>query len=183
VLVKDLVQLGELIRGRRIELELSQTELATQVGATRQWISRLEKGRHDISTARLFTLLDALELNLDIRRPRPAGASTAELPDMQSILPAAALKAIREMPMQIPVPGLSGLNFGTSRDLEGSKGVYPDFTESLAQILESNARTSVAHRRSEPFAELTAADAEPAEHSEARRDATERESERPDASA
>lgn len=70
MLINDLVELGVLIRRRRIELRLSQTDLAEQTGTTRQWISRLEKGKNDIGTARLLAVLDVLELNLEIRPPR-----------------------------------------------------------------------------------------------------------------
>ena len=69
MLINDLVELGELIRRRRVELSLSQTDLAEQIGTTRQWISRLEKGKNDIGTARLLAVLDAVELNLEIRPP------------------------------------------------------------------------------------------------------------------
>lgn len=70
MLINDLVELGELIRLRRAELSLSQTDAAEQTGTTRQWISRLEKGKNDIGTARLLAVLDGLELNLEIRPPR-----------------------------------------------------------------------------------------------------------------
>lgn len=70
MLVNDLVELGELIRRRRAELSLSQTDLAEQIGTTRQWVSRLEKGKNDVGTARLLAVLDALELNLEIRPPQ-----------------------------------------------------------------------------------------------------------------
>lgn len=70
VLISDLVELGALIRRRRTDLSLSQNELAEKVGTTRQWVSRLEKGKNDIGTARLLAVLGVLELNLEIRPPR-----------------------------------------------------------------------------------------------------------------
>ena len=95
MLINDLVELGALIRRRRTELRLSQTELAEKVGTTRQWLSRLEKGKNDIGTARLLAVLDVLELNLEIRPPRLDGAPTAmtDVVQTQSLIPPEILRA------------------------------------------------------------------------------------------
>ena len=93
MLITDLSELGELIRRRRTELDLSQTELAEQVGATRQWVSRLENGKNDISAQRLLSVIDALDLNLDVRAPRTA---TPTATDLDTILPAAVVRAITD---------------------------------------------------------------------------------------
>ena len=77
MLINDLVELGALIHRRRTELNLSQNELAEKVGTTRQWVSRLEKGKNDIGTARLLAVLGVLELNFEIRPPRLEGAALA----------------------------------------------------------------------------------------------------------
>ncbi|WP_166791755.1 helix-turn-helix domain-containing protein [Cryobacterium frigoriphilum] len=77
MLVNDLVELGALIHRRRTELNLSQNELAHTVGTTRQWVSRLEKGKNDIGTARLLAVLGVLELNVEIRPPRLESAALA----------------------------------------------------------------------------------------------------------
>ncbi|MDH6238219.1 helix-turn-helix transcriptional regulator [Cryobacterium sp. CG_9.6] len=77
MLINDLVELGALIRRRRTELNLSQNDLAEKVGTTRQWLSRLEKGKNDIGTARLLAVLGVLELNLEIRPPRLESAAMA----------------------------------------------------------------------------------------------------------
>lgn len=131
MLITDLAQLGDLVRRRRAALNISQTELAERVGATRQWVSRLENGKHDISTARLFAVLDALELNLDIRPPGSPTAITLPVPNMQSLVPSAALEAIRaiqvSLPPQNPFMGLAGVGGSYS----------PVIPESLQQTLRA----------------------------------------------
>ena len=97
VLINELTQLGELIRLRRTERHLSQTELAEQIGATRQWVSRLEKGKNDIGTARLFAVLDALELNLDVRPPRVGNSSNALDVGAPSLIPPETLHALAQL--------------------------------------------------------------------------------------
>jgi len=97
VLINELTELGELIRRRRTERHLSQTELAEQIGATRQWVSRLEKGKNDIGTARLFAVLNALELNLDIRPPRAGDSSKALDAGAPSLIPPETLRALARL--------------------------------------------------------------------------------------
>jgi transcriptional regulator with XRE-family HTH domain len=94
VLISDLSELGELIRRRRTELDLSQTELAERVGATRQWVSRLENGRNDISAQRLLAVIDALDLNLDVRAPRTVIPKETEA---GTLVPASTLNAIAHL--------------------------------------------------------------------------------------
>lgn len=97
MLINDLGELGDLIRRRRNQRGLSQTELANLIGTTRQWVSRLEKGKNDIGTARLLAVLDALELNLDIRAPRAAVASAPLEAATQSLISPETLSALRTM--------------------------------------------------------------------------------------
>lgn len=99
MLINDLLGLGELIRRRRAELNLSQTDLAEQIGTTRQWVSRLEKGKNDIGTARLLAVLDALELNLEIRPPRLVSAvgSASQTPWTQSLIASDTVSALLQM--------------------------------------------------------------------------------------
>lgn len=99
VLINDLAELGELIRRRRTDHGLSQNDLADKVGTTRQWVSRLEKGKNDIGTARLLAVLDILELNLEIRPPRLESATTATRQDsgVQSLIASETVLALVQM--------------------------------------------------------------------------------------
>jgi len=101
VLINNLSELGELIRRSRTARGLSQTELAGRVGATRQWVSRLEKGKNDIGTARLFAVLKALELNLDVRTPRPGGSPNPLEVRTKSLISPETLQALAQMAPQL----------------------------------------------------------------------------------
>lgn len=99
MLINDLVELGELIRRRRTDHGLSQNELADKVGATRQWVSRLEKGKNEIGTARLLAVLNTLELNLEIRPPRLESAEMAinKGTRAQSLIASETVRALAQM--------------------------------------------------------------------------------------
>ncbi|WP_166789849.1 helix-turn-helix transcriptional regulator [Cryobacterium sp. TMT1-2-2] len=117
MLINDLVGLGELIRRRRAELSLSQTDLAEQIGTTRQWVSRLEKGKNDIGTARLLAVLDALELNLEIRPPQPDSAAKVarEGTWRQSLIASDTVRALLQMRKES-----SGLSAGWTSGLSAA---------------------------------------------------------------
>lgn len=59
--VHDLVA---AVRGRRLRLGLSQTELATRARVSRQWLVAFEGGKSTVELALVFQVLDALELRL-----------------------------------------------------------------------------------------------------------------------
>ncbi len=59
----DRYEVGQKIRKRRLELGLSQDELADRIGTSRNYISRHENGQHDMSICTLFQYAAALEAN------------------------------------------------------------------------------------------------------------------------
>jgi len=133
--VNNLADLGDLIRRRRTSLGLSQTELAEQIASTRQWVSRLEKGKNDISTARLFAVLEALELNLDIRPPRAARPSPGFDPGVKSIIPTASLNAIAQSIRSINLPDRSDMLKNMSAALEGLQTIQlPERSDMLKNL-------------------------------------------------
>jgi transcriptional regulator with XRE-family HTH domain len=127
VLINDLVELGELIRRRRIELQLSQSELAEMVSTTRQWVSRLEKGKNDIGTARLLAVFRALELNLDVRPPRVASVDQKRSTGQSSLLPSEAVQALAQMNAHLHATD----SLLPSKFLSGS---LPDLNSVLARL-------------------------------------------------
>jgi y4mF family transcriptional regulator len=59
------IDLGRAIRDKRLELGLTQQELAERVGVARQWIIKVEKGK---ARAELEPLLQTLfQLGLELR--------------------------------------------------------------------------------------------------------------------
>jgi len=59
--------IGEIIRQRRNDLGLTQTDLAEQADTTRQWVSRIEKGHADYTVDRLLAVFAALDLTIDVQ--------------------------------------------------------------------------------------------------------------------
>jgi transcriptional regulator with XRE-family HTH domain len=87
--------IGEVVRRRRLALGLSQTQLAEQAATTRQWVSRLEQGRGDVTVSRLLAILDALALTTDVSPPRSAAPSASVA---QSMIDPSILDALRRLP-------------------------------------------------------------------------------------
>jgi transcriptional regulator with XRE-family HTH domain len=55
---------GQRIRQHRLDHQLTQTELARQIGIQQSDLSRMEKGEYRVSLDVLFRILQALELSL-----------------------------------------------------------------------------------------------------------------------
>lgn len=55
-------RLGERVRGRRLELDMSQERLAELIGVTFQQVQKYEKGVNRIAASRLFDISAALEM-------------------------------------------------------------------------------------------------------------------------
>src|SRR5687768_5321038 len=82
---------GEAVRNRRLELDLSQSELADRVGVSRKWIIDVEHGKPSVAMRLVLRLLDALDLDLSVdpREKRAArdrdawpGTTTVDLDDL-----------------------------------------------------------------------------------------------------
>jgi len=57
---------GLIARQRRLDMKVSQSELAEQVGVTRQWLSRFETGKADVSLRKALLVLRELDLEVTI---------------------------------------------------------------------------------------------------------------------
>ena len=55
---------GERIRKRRTDLEISQPELAEQVGVTYQQLQKYENGKNRISAGRLYDIAKILKTSI-----------------------------------------------------------------------------------------------------------------------
>ena len=56
--------IGQRIRAHRLDQQVTQTELARQIGIQQSDLSRMEKGEYRVSLDILFRILQALELSL-----------------------------------------------------------------------------------------------------------------------
>jgi y4mF family transcriptional regulator len=67
MLVRSATAIGAAIRSRRRELKLDQATLAQKIGATRQWVIAVEKGKDSVELDLVLKALAALKLELDLR--------------------------------------------------------------------------------------------------------------------
>ncbi|HWD62427.1 MAG TPA: helix-turn-helix transcriptional regulator [Humibacter sp.] len=59
--------IGNIIRDRRLDRGMTQSELADAVGMSRQWIVRFENGNADTATLdHLLRLAEVLELDIGV---------------------------------------------------------------------------------------------------------------------
>ncbi|WP_419853893.1 helix-turn-helix transcriptional regulator [Candidatus Poriferisodalis sp.] len=65
---------GALVRRQRRAAAMTQQQLADRIGATRQWVIRLEQGRHGTAMNTALIALEELGLEmvaqLDLRSPQ-----------------------------------------------------------------------------------------------------------------
>ena len=62
----NYVAMGQRIRSRRVELGMTQAELAKKCGITSSFIGNIERGAKTASVETLLKLSDALMISLDI---------------------------------------------------------------------------------------------------------------------
>jgi HTH-type transcriptional regulator / antitoxin HipB len=65
--VRTASAIGAAIRSRRRELKLDQEHLARKIGATRQWLIAIEKGKDTAEIGMVLRALSALGLDLDVQ--------------------------------------------------------------------------------------------------------------------
>lgn len=73
--------LGVAIRDRRQSQGLTQADLASRAGVSRQWLSQLENGKPSVEFGKVLVVLDVLDLHLGIAPVDPArrGPSATEV--------------------------------------------------------------------------------------------------------
>jgi HTH-type transcriptional regulator/antitoxin HipB len=64
--VRSIRDLAAAVRGRRIDLGLSQADLASRAGVSRKWIYEFEAGKATAEFGLLLRVLDALGLALEL---------------------------------------------------------------------------------------------------------------------
>jgi transcriptional regulator with XRE-family HTH domain len=80
----SIADVAAMVRGRRVDLEWSQDDLARRAGTSRKLVNELEGGRSTPRLAHLLAILDALGLALDAvpTRDRVTGGSQIDLDDV-----------------------------------------------------------------------------------------------------
>lgn len=64
--IRTVSDLAHVVRGRRIELELSQDELAARAAVSRKWVNEFEAGKPAAELRIVLSVLDALDLDLEV---------------------------------------------------------------------------------------------------------------------
>lgn len=59
-----LRQIRNLVRGLRIERQLTQQDLADRAGVSRQWLGEFERGKPNVEAAPVLAVLDVLDIRL-----------------------------------------------------------------------------------------------------------------------
>lgn len=67
-------QLGALLRARRLELNLTQSQVAVQMGISAQALSKVELDASRVSFERIHRLCRVLELELHLHVARPVSS-------------------------------------------------------------------------------------------------------------
>ena len=85
--VNSMRDVAAAVRGRRLDLGLSQADLAAHVGVSRAWINAVEAGKPKVDFDLILRLLDYLQLRLDLAKPGNLGdAYKSRLVDLDSVL-------------------------------------------------------------------------------------------------
>jgi HTH-type transcriptional regulator / antitoxin HipB len=67
--VRSAIELGKLLRDRRIELGRSQEGIADSIGVSRQWLMKVERGHDGAEIGLVLRALKVLRLRL---KPEPS---------------------------------------------------------------------------------------------------------------
>ncbi len=77
--IRSIRDLATAVRGRRLDLGLSQSALAERAHVSRQWIVELEAGKSTAEIGLVLRLLDALGFSLSLDEPGEAGKPAVDL--------------------------------------------------------------------------------------------------------
>jgi HTH-type transcriptional regulator/antitoxin HipB len=62
---RTATELGALVRYSRVHRGLSQQELATRAGLTREWLGRLEAGAPRLEMSKVLLAMNALDIRIE----------------------------------------------------------------------------------------------------------------------
>lgn len=84
--VRSMHDLAAAARGRRLNLGLSQAELARRVGASRKWINEFEAGKPTAEIGIVLRVVEELGLELDVGERGAAPPAASESLDLDALL-------------------------------------------------------------------------------------------------
>jgi HTH-type transcriptional regulator / antitoxin HipB len=83
--LRTISDIANAVRGRRLEMGLSQDDLATRAGVSRKWIYEFEAGKPGAELRIVLGVLDALGLELSLG-PAQASPATPDAIDLDVLL-------------------------------------------------------------------------------------------------
>jgi HTH-type transcriptional regulator/antitoxin HipB len=84
--IDSIHDLASTIRGRRLELGLSQAEIADRAGVSREWVNSMEAGKSTVELVFVLRLISALDLRLSLAKPEPSPALDDDDVDLDELL-------------------------------------------------------------------------------------------------
>jgi HTH-type transcriptional regulator/antitoxin HipB len=84
--IRTMHDLISVARGRRIELGLTQAELAVRAGVSRDWVNSFERGKRTVEIALVFRLFDALGIGVEATDATTAVDSLGGAPSLDTLL-------------------------------------------------------------------------------------------------
>lgn len=88
MLARTAKEIGLILRDQRRRLGLDQRELATRVGASRQWVIEVEKGNPGAELGRVLRALAVLNIAIDLQ-PQAAPKAprrSVRLPSLDAVI-------------------------------------------------------------------------------------------------
>ncbi len=85
--VRSIRDLAAAVRGRRVDLGLSQADLASRAGVSRKWVYEFEAGKPTAELGLILRVLDALGLVLELAPGEDAsGGGERATVDLDSLI-------------------------------------------------------------------------------------------------
>ena len=84
--IQTMHDLASVARGRRIELGLTQAELASRSGVSRDWVNSFERGKRTVEISLVFRLFDALGIGVEATDASAIGDATDGPPNLEPSL-------------------------------------------------------------------------------------------------
>lgn len=84
--IRTMHDLASVARGRRIELGLTQAELASRSGVSRDWVNSFERGKRTVEISLVFRLFDALGIGVEAADASAIGDATDGPPNLDAFL-------------------------------------------------------------------------------------------------
>jgi transcriptional regulator with XRE-family HTH domain len=89
------IEVGRRIRIRRLERQMSQTELATKLGVTFQQVQKYEKGVNRVGAGRLLRIAEALDVPVSFFFQDSSGTTERKQPVMEFLDTAYGVKLMQ----------------------------------------------------------------------------------------